>query len=281
MNIRKTSLAAALGLATLTISSVNAATYVWTGAGADSNVLAADDNWTWDGVGAVTAPASANKLGTSSASDTIIFDSETATAMPTTNIDLVRISSAPVALPNFQLLNGSLDFNRAKNWGLGGTTFTIGDGDMTTTAQANFNGSGIILKDVLSPVTYAINADGTLKVNGSFTWTTGETAVVNLLGGSVNSTGAVLGGLTDNANNFISFQSDTSSFTAAYGGQFADFTAVTSQFGDSFKNDSGSGALRAFDNGSTFTVMVPEPSSFGFLAGMFGLTLVMLRRRAA
>jgi len=122
------------------------------------------------------------------------------------------------ALPNFQLLNGSLDFSRARNWGLGGTTFTIGDGDMTTTAQANYNGSGIVLKDTYSPVTYAINADGTLKINGSFTWTTGEIAVVNLLGGSVNSTGAVLAGLTDNANNFISFQSVSCSFTAAFGG---------------------------------------------------------------
>jgi len=143
------------------------------------------------------------------------------------------------ALPNFQLLNGSLDFSRARNWGLGGTTFTIGDGDMTTTAQANYNGSGIVLKDTYSPVTYAINADGTLKINGSFTWTTGEIAVVNLLGGSVNSTGAVLAGLTDNANNFISFQSVSSSFTAAFGGQFADLTAVTDQFGISFRNDSG------------------------------------------
>jgi len=153
---------------------------------------------------------------------------------------------------------------------------------MTTTAQANYNGSGIVLKDTYSPVTYAINADGTLKINGSFTWTTGEIAVVNLLGGSVNSTGAVLAGLTDNANNFISFQSVSSSFTAAFGGQFADLTAVTDQFGISFRNDSGLGALGVVDNGDlTFTVTVPESSSFALLAGMFGLTCVMLRRRAA
>ena len=57
---------------------------------------------------------------------------------------------------------------------------------------------------------------------------------------------------------------------------------MTDQFGISFRNDSGLGALGVVDNGDlTFTVTVPESSSFALLAGMFGLTCVMLRRRAA
>lgn len=277
MKTRKTILAAALGLATLTIPSVNAATYVWTGAGVDVNDIDAADNWTAAGV-----PADGVKIGTGpstvgGAGDLISFDSETATAMPTVSIDAVRIASNGTQLPNFELLNGTLNFNRADVWAHPNSTFTIGDGDMTTLAQANFIATVNLAR--LGSMTYNINADGTLQINAGFLWSSGSNNMVaNLFGGSIISTGAVTSGLKADANSFMSFQSAASSFTAAFGGEFADLTEVTSQFGVSFLNDTGSGFLSAVDNGSTFTVsVIPEPSSFALT--MVALGGVLLRRR--
>lgn len=266
-------------LASVCLGTANAATFIWTGAGVDSNDLDAADNWTAAGV-----PAAGNKLGTGpstvgTSTDLISFDSETATALPTSNVDIVRIASNGTQLPNFELLNGSLNFNRAENWSFANTTFTIGDGDLTNSAVANFNAT-INLNRFGGLTTYVINTDGTLNIATNFTWDSGADTVVQLNGGTVDASGTVTG-LTNRAGSFVSFDALDSSFTATFGGVFADLTAVTDQFGDSF-TAANNWTLAATDNGdNSFTVTaVPEPSSFALLAGCFGLTWIMLRRRA-
>ena len=277
LNTSIKTLLTAAALAVGVAGSASAATYTWTGAGVDANDLDAADNWTGGLV-----PASGNKLGTGpstvgGASDLISFDSETATALPTGNIEAVRISSNGTQFPSFELLNGTLNFNRAEVWSHPGTTITIGDGDLSTAAQINFIAT-INLARLSSGTTYAINADGTLQINANFTFSSTTNTVVNLLGGSVNSDGAVLSGLTNQATNFVSFQSADSTFTAEFGGQFADITDVTAQLGDSFKDTTGNG-LAAVDNlDGSFTVsVVPEPGAP--LLGALGVLLLLRRRR--
>ena len=123
-----------------------------------------------------------------------------------------------------------------------------------------------------------MNADGTLQIAENFVWGSFNDVVANLLGGSINSVGSVTSGLDSNASNFVSFQSADSTFTAAFGGEFANLAAVTAALGDSFKDTTGYG-LTAVDNGTTFTVsVIPEPSTTALL-GLGGLALILRRRK--
>jgi hypothetical protein len=271
-------LAVAVMFTAITVPAHAGITYTWTNGGVANDL---DDPNNWD---QATAPASGSKIGTTDGTDIIRFDSETAT-LPTANVDIVRIGSGN-KLPFFELLNGSLNINRGENWGWGGTTFTIGDGDLTTLAQANFNGTNNINRDGGSK-TYLINADGTMKFNANFTFGQSNT-VVRLLGGDVDGIGrTVTDGFTNNGSNYVSFEALSSTFTLNYGGQLGNAAAVTDEFGDSFRLGGSLASdpdieLTLTDNGTSFTVgvqstAIPEPASVAM--GLMGLTLVMARRR--
>lgn len=253
--------------------------YAWTNGGV-ANDLDDPNNWNQP-----TAPASVSKIGTTDSTDIIRFDSET-TTLPTANIDLVRIS-ATNKLPYFELLNGSLNINRAENWGWGGVSFTIGDGDLATLAQANFAGIINLNRDGGSK-TYVVNADGTVKMNSNIDFGQSN-SVIRLLGGDVDAIGRIVNSnFTNIGSNFVSFEALGSTFTANYGGQLANATAVTDEFGDSFRLGGAlasdpNASLTFTDNVSSFTVgvvVVPEPSAFA-LAGVGLLSLAALLRRSA
>lgn len=252
-------------------------TYVWTNGGV-ANDLDDPNNWNQ-----ASAPASGSKIGTTDATDIIRFNSETAT-LPTANIDLVRIN--PAKPPNIELLNGTLNFNRAENWQWGGTTFTIGDGNMTALAQANFTNGTINLNRDAATLTYLINADGTLHLNNQFQIQQDNTTI-RLNGGFFDGTGQIVtAGLTNVGSNYFSFEALGSTFTLNYGGQLANATAVTDAFGDSFRLGGSlaldpNASLTFTDNGTSFTIgvsLIPEPASLALL-GMGTLLIASRRRR--
>jgi len=67
------------------------------------------------------------------------------------------------------------------------------------------------------------------------------------------------------------------SFTADFGGSFANIAAVNAALGTRF-TASGGGALQAVDNGGSFTVsLIPEPATMSLLA--IGAVALLRRRR--
>ena len=120
-------------------------------------------------------------------------------------------------------------------------------------ATINLNAAGSSTK------TYVVNADGNLLMGTSFTWATGN-AVVSLLGGAMNVNGSINGGLTNDANDYVSFEALGSTFTAAFGGQLPDVAAVEANIGagKSFRATTGLN-LELTDNGTTFTITAGGP----------------------
>lgn len=271
-----------LAVTAASVSTVSAVTYIWTGGGGSGT------DWydvaNWDGG---VAPSQGSKKISSptatAATDIAIFDSESALLgyMPTGNIELVRVSNSFYP-PNIDLRNGTLNLSRAENYGYG-TTYTVGDGDLTTSAVFNMAATINLNRAGSSLKTYVVNADGTLSFGSNFTWSSGD-AVVQLLGGALNTNGNTISGMTDDAGEYASFEAAGSTFTAGFGGSFLDETAVTDAFGDSFRLGgalaSNGSSLSYTNNGNgTFTVnAVPEPTTTALL-GLGGLALILRRRR--
>lgn len=257
-------------------ASAQAAVFTWTGNG-DVNDWQDTANW----VSGSVPNSYSGQLSTLSSSDVVVFDSETATAMPAGSI-LTRTSwTSGGKNPQVQVLNGQVTFSNNLNWGWSGiTTFIVGDGDMNTLAVAD-TGYTNLNRDPNGIKTYVVNADGTLKFRNNLTvWSdaAAKDAQIQLNGGTVLFLGTINANLTNDADDLVSFNSAGSTFTAKFGGEFADLSAVTAQFGYSFVDTTGTG-LAATNNGDgTFTVtLVPEPASLAM--GLLGLTMLAGRRR--
>ncbi len=285
----KSTLAAFTALAAALTGSAQAVTYTWTG-GDGIGGGGSGTNWydvaNWDGGVAPSQGSSkiASPIATA-ATDIAIFDSEMSLLnyMPTGNIDLVRVGGGDYP-PNIDLRNGTLNLNRAENYGFG-STYTIGDGDLTTSAVFHMAATINLNRDGSSLKTYVVNADGTLSFGQNATWShnSGRDAVVQLLGGAVTSSNSITG-LIGDTGDYVSFEAAGSTFTAGFGGSFVLGTDVTGEFGDSFRLGgalaSDGSTLSYTDNGnSTFTVgVVPEPSTTALL-GLGGLALILRRRK--
>ncbi len=276
-----------LSLACLLATSIgaSAATYTWTGADGATDA-------TWDNplnwAGGDAPDGQAGQLSTSSSTDVVVFDSQTASFMPSNFITTRTSFTGSFKNPQIQVLNGQVDFSNGDNWGWSGiNSFIVGDGDMTTLAVANTGYSGLN-RDPNGLKTYVVNADGTLIFRNNVTaWSYDgslKTTVVSLVGGTAQFDGTITNHFTNAANNYVSFDAYGSVFNADLGGQLSDEATILGQFGDSFRLGGSlasdpNAALSFTDNGnSTFTVtVIPEPSTA--LLSALGLLALLRRRR--
>jgi len=148
------------------------------------------------------------------------------------------------------------------NYATNNTILTVGDGvgggndDVTVRIDAF---GGTLSRHMGSNIhNFRVNSDGTLVFTGNLDFTSNagnRWAKITIAGGEVVVSGYVVD-LDNHANNVVDFTVSGGSFTAAYGGDYADITAVRNRLGIDFLNNTGSGNdLRAIDNGdSTFTV---------------------------
>lgn len=285
------SLLASLAGVALTIGSAGAATLTWTGGlGTGSNWYDAG-NWAGGIVPAVYESGSTvHYLATTSSSDIIVFNSTTAinNYLPTNYINASTggILNDGARLPQLQVLNGTIKLLGGGNTGFTGigiTSIAVGDGDMTNlavvdTGLSDLNSGPDGLK------TYIVNADGTLIFRGKIAnWSYGadNDAQIQLNGGTALFNNIIVSDLTNDADDFVSFNTAGSTLTAKFGGTFVDLASVNAQIGGSGSFVSPNGlTLDAKDNSNgTFTVtaLVPEPSAV--LLGSLGFLALLRRRR--
>ena len=265
----------------------HATIYTWTGS-------AADGDWSnsanWDG--GVVAPTDFIS-GTNLEPDTIVFDGA---SMPTSNLGAFTISPSSIIASQvlFQFNSGgsyTLDYTGAYDSGPIYTAsarnfITVGDGiglaaDVTVTLS-NYNS---LLRHNSQAHTIVVNSDGILNLEAVSTYVnTGRSSNFLINGGSVVASSFIHTSYGhDNNGNvipaFIMFAEEGSSFTAAYGSQFTDLTAVEADAQNIFRSSLGYGGFEYTDNGSSFTItLVPEPSAITLL-GLGGLALVTRRKR--
>jgi len=248
----------AVGILGLTAASPAHATttYTWTGGdGAGSHWY---DVGNWAG-GSVPAFVTA-QLSTPDSTDTVVFDSETVSYMPTDTVYTRSSWTDGNKNPKIELRNGTLKVGSGENWGWSGiNTLVVGDGDMTTAAILNsawYN----LNRDPGGTKTYVVNADGTFNVTRNITsWSSGSAkdAVIRLVGGTMTVDGYIGNYLTDDSGDYVTFEAAGSSFTAKFGGSLPDIATVKAEIGAT-KSFRPSGLnVAAKDNGdTTFTVYI-------------------------
>ena len=284
----KTSLTALLVGLFLSATHAHAVIYTWTG-------LAADGDWSntgnWDGNGVPADFVAGGGLEfETSTSDRIVINSSIANS-PDTNVPALYAENGTSATPAIDVLNGSVTFGISSDISgevvlVGAYTSTIGDGNAGNgTATLTYNTNSWFHRTGGTMAT-TVNSDGTLVFNDptfSLSFNTDRIYEATLAGGSVTVLGEVTDILRNNAgagSNWFDFTQAGASFTADFGGEFADLAAVNSYIGTgNFFRSSTLLTLNAVDNGdSSFTVTaVPEPSAI-LLSGL-GAMLLLLRRR--
>lgn len=155
---------------------------------------------------------------------------------------------------------------------------TVGDdkGDTVTVTLQNY--SSLLRHNSLGH-SIVVNSEGVLELDGvdSFNSTISANIVIN--GGTVNASSFVDTVYGSGIGTSITFNERDSSFTAAYGGQFADLAAVQADVNSVFVSGVPSGSFEYTDNGSSFTLTyIPEPTSASLL-GLGGLMLIARRKR--
>jgi hypothetical protein len=273
------------------------AAFEWTGgAGGGSNWYDAA-NWQSGSVpnadDSDSATSSDYAIGSESAGEIVSWDSETASHMPTAVLSNSNdwFGGGWHLSPATHVKNGTINYGAVgADWWSDGSTaidLQVGDGDMATAASVNLGWSMVnrFLKNSGNGLAMKVNADGTVNQVTDLTYRDAQSwdTTIKLNGGDWVVDGNVTKLATgDNVSTrTVSFDAAGAEFTANFGGDFADISAVNAELGDSFVDTTG-GGLAATDNGDgTFTVtVVPEPASAA-LMGFGGLMLLPRRRRRA
>ena len=248
---------------------------------------------TWDGGGDGTSWNSSNNWGGVAAplyTDTLrITTSDTITNLKRPNGSLYGNGDTWRGIVHFD--EGTINLDHQFQSGSSGV-FNIGDEIGSTDAIFNIVNGGNWMFDRHHKGTYAINvrSDGQLNATGTGRFVDGQYLErnweMNVLGGAVTSEadwtinvesnahpnrislslgGTVdVGAITVGALDIIDFADDNlgCSFTAKYGGSFADIGEVRSALGSTFTASGDGGILSAYDNGgASFTVkVIPRPT---------------------
>ncbi|MGJ8724311.1 MAG: beta strand repeat-containing protein [Roseibacillus sp.] len=281
-----------VGSLMMTVSAVD---YTWTGAAADGDW---NNTANWTG-GLVPPDDNAGGGLTINAADLIIFDGAN---MPTNNPDMGGeydggTNGGDFSTPALQINSGgTIGFDITGNggsiWtnlGTSGLTFRelwiIGDGTGAPgEVTVNVDPFGNLSRHPGNMVhTVTVNSDGILNFLGNVDMTANagnRWAALSINGGVVEITGTV-NDLDNNANNEVLFTDVGGSFTADYGGDFADLAAVEAQVGPtgSFRsNDVVTITLEVTEDlvsvPNTFTVSAvpaPDPNNWtGNGSGVLG-----------
>jgi len=144
---------------------------------------------------------------------------------------------------------------------------TVGDGNLDNgTAMLNYNDMYTLSRGGSSPITWTVNADGTLNFTADRTfeiaWTPSRLAQLTLAGGTVTFNGPI-SKITNSPNSYVTFDAVGTSLTAEFGSDFPDLATVVTNIGDGLSFRSGAETdPTAKDNGdSTFTVGITLPPS--------------------
>jgi hypothetical protein len=234
----------------------------------------------------VSGSFAASLTAAGSAEDTIIFDGAN---MPTLNVatyatgfgndsaTMIFNSGGAFNLDMSPLPNGGMIMN-----GESRTILTVGDGTGggTDDVVVNVSGLGSLLRHSSVTADYLVHSDGVLNFSGNLQLyaDNNKHATLSLNGGSIVATGNLDVDFGTQADSYVEFLAGGGSLTAAYGGAFANFGAVTNDVNGIFV-DTNAGGLEFTDNGSSFTVTsIPEPATLGLIAA-FGGGLLFIRRR--
>ncbi|MDF7823575.1 PEP-CTERM sorting domain-containing protein [Pontiellaceae bacterium B12227] len=261
----------------LSASVAQAAVYTWNGS-------ANDGDWTtpanWDG-GLVPASLTA----ADASEDTIIFSGAN---MPTLNVATFAAAGYGADTATMIFNSGgtfALDFSTSQNaapiMSESRTLLTVGDGVGGGTEDVVVYISGMLdlLRHTSSTATYLVKSDGTLNFAGDIGLynDNNKDGVLQLDGGAIVATGTIDARFNNIAESYVEFLSEGGAITAAYGGAYADFTAVLADASGNFIDTNG-GGLEFTNNGTTFTVTaIPEPATLGLVMA-FGGGILFVRR---
>ena len=242
--------------------------YTWTGT--------ADGDWTnslnWLN-GAIPVDDNTNAAGlTMSVFDSVVF---AGTSLPSTNVPGIGgthdgSNSGKWSSPTMRFNSGGTGSFHvvADNTGFWSniqadrTILTVGDGvgGGTEDVDVTLTAGTVMLNRHFGGITHnlLVNSDGTLRFSGNLDFTLNAASrwgSISLAGGSVIVNGTVID-LVNHTNNVVDFTASGSSFTAKYGGDFANIGAVWPRLGIDFLNNTGEdGSLKASQiNTTTFTV---------------------------
>jgi hypothetical protein len=251
---------------TITIADNEVPTYTWTGAtDGDWNNAA---NWDAAGVPVDNLPSGSGNTGLSCAPGTlIILDGP----LPASNIPALGGYFRPNKVedtPNVWIKHdGSISLTLSEIWknvtGSTNDVITVGDGDGSAgEVTVTLNSSGTSLQmarhDNNTLNIFKVNKDGILNLTMDTVYfglnaTASRDGKMIIDGGEVTLSGIVTNMIAD-AERVVEFTAVGGSFSASYGGDFPDYTAVTNALGTKFINSAG--ALEVTDNTTSFTVSV-------------------------
>lgn len=256
-----------LALPALIATISHATVYTWTGSGGDGDWTNSDN---WDGNG---VPVDFDTSGgtysdglqfQNQSDDTIIFSGATAPTNapglggghnPTSDTPILDIRSGGTF--DFSMVGRETAIWRSSSAATD-TIWTFGDGVGTNDVIVNLSGLRYINRNDGNTTTeILVNADATLNLNLTQNLDFSNHAVrpskLTIAGGVVVVNQAVVD--LEVAGNLIEFTELGGTFTANYGGQYADFAAIQNAVNAEvyWGNDAG-GLLRVEDNGTSYTV---------------------------